>query len=201
MIKINLLPVRQIKRRTRLRRQIGALIVCFVLLLAAMAAAASYQTKRIEELEKSITGLQTEKQSFDPLLREIKELKEQKKVIEGKINVIKTLKTNSLLAVRVLDQLASLTPQNRMWLTAVNQSGGMLSLQGIALDNATVAQYMKDMTVSPWFGEAELLNTSLTDMSGQKLKSFSINVSISSPAADSNEPPSGDQKNQAKKGA
>jgi type IV pilus assembly protein PilN len=65
-----------------------------------------------------------------------------------------------------------------MWLSSLQQSSGLLQLQGTALDNETIAQYMQQLEASEYFEKTELTSSSQTDIAKQKLKSFSLTSTV-----------------------
>lgn len=178
MIRINLLPVKQIKQRIRARQEIMALIVTFLVLLGVMALVGYRQTVRIADLQAETTRLTQEKQKFQTVIAEIERLKKEQAIIETKLSVIKGLKGASQLPARVLDEMANLTASDRMWLTSLDYTGPAITLAGTALDNATIAEYMEKIGKSGLFTGAELKNSSLTMVGNQKLKSFSMTISV-----------------------
>jgi len=181
MIRINLLPIQEIKRKIQLRNQVLAFAASFVLVLVALAGVALLLAGSISDLKTEIKGLEQKRNSYRPILRQIQKLQKDKQILETKLKAIKQLKTGSQLTVRVLDEVANRTPTDRMWLNSLRISGNHLELAGVALDNATIAQYMKSLEDSPFFGVADLANASQTMVAGQKLKSFSLAVSITAP--------------------
>jgi type IV pilus assembly protein PilN len=70
-----------------------------------------------------------------------------------------------------------------MWLNSLKYSSGTLVISGVALDNATIAQYMTDLTSSPYFADADLANSSQKVIAGNNLKSFSLAIKVTQPAA------------------
>ncbi|MEJ2689118.1 MAG: PilN domain-containing protein [Deltaproteobacteria bacterium] len=178
MIRINLLPIKQIRQKAALRQQVMGFLCLFLLVLVSLAVTYQWQASTISSLNASIAKLNKEKGRYNKIIKEIAELKKTKNLLDAKVNAIKQLKEKSSLAVHIVDEVATRTPQDRMWLTGLTQNGSTLSLQGVALDNATIAQYMQSMEESPYFMNAELKNSSLTQVSGQKLKSFSMTLTI-----------------------
>ena len=57
-------------------------------------------------------------------------------------------------------------------------NGTILRISGIALDNATIADYMETMVTSPYFATAELSGTSTTPYQGRMLESFSLTINV-----------------------
>jgi type IV pilus assembly protein PilN len=178
MIRINLLPVRQIKQRNRARQEVIVLLTGFLLLLSAIGLVAYRQASRISELQVEAAQLQKETDEFQAVVALIAKIKKEQKVLEDKMKVIKDLKSASQLSPRVLDEIASLTPADRMWLTSLDYTNNLIMLSGTALDNATIAEYMNRVGASDFFLAAELKNSSLIKVGNQKLKSFSMTVTV-----------------------
>ena len=179
MLKINLLPVRQLKKRAKAKQQIFGMCFLFVVALAICAFVGFIQIQQINSLESAIAGLQKEKDSFSPTLVKIEKLKKEKAELERKTGIINKLKTDSSLTVRVLDEVAKRIDNQRMWLDSLNQQGFTLRLSGVALDNQTIAQFMDNLKLSPFVTEVSLEASSLKVVSGRNLKSFQLNCNIS----------------------
>jgi type IV pilus assembly protein PilN len=178
MIRINLLPIRQIKQRNRSRQEVMALASAFVVLLIVIGLVGYRQASRVGELQAETARLQQEKAKFQTVIAQIEKIKKEQKVLEEKMAVIKSLKIASQLPARVLDEIANLTPSDRMWLTSLNYSNNLLMISGTALDNATIAEYMNRVARSDYFMAAELKNSSLVKVGNQKLKSFSMTINV-----------------------
>jgi len=181
MIRINLLPVRQIKQRIRAQQEIVALLAVFFALLAVMAFAGYRQSVHVAELQAETARLAQEKEKFNAVIAKIAKIKKDQAVIESKLTVIKGLKFTSQLPARVLDELARLTPPDRMWLTSLDYAGPTLTIAGTALDNATIAEYMNRIGQSSLFLGTELKNSSLSLLGNQKLKAFSMTIACLAP--------------------
>ena len=187
MIRINLLPIRQLKKRAKARNQVFLAILVFVLFLAAMGGVAYVQILKVSSIQDNIASLNREIDKLKPVLAQIKELEEAQKEIERKSAVIDQLKADSSLTVRVLDEVANIIDNERMWLLDLNQQGGSLSLNGVALDNQTVAEFMDNLKLSPFVSNVELTDSSLKKIAGRDLKSFSLSCSVSQPVPQSQE--------------
>ena len=191
MIQINLFPVKQIKKRIRARNE----ILCFVLMLALLGLClgghAWSMSKSVDKISGQIKKLEKKKAENQHILNQIEELKQAKLKLETKLDVIKQLRMDSQVTVRVLDEIASNIPANRIWLKGLQQSADQLRLSGVALDNATIAAYMKKMTASPFFVSADLKKSSQTVIDGQKLKSFSMTLVVTTPEPETEESDSG----------
>ncbi|MBU1138862.1 MAG: PilN domain-containing protein [Proteobacteria bacterium] len=181
MLRINLLPIRQLKKRAKARNQIVSFIALFIFLLLILGTVGFIQATKISSIEDAISGLKKEKEKYAPILAEMKRLEQVKKDLENKINIINTLKRDSSITVHILDEVANKIDNKRMWLVSLKQQGSSLSLTGTALDNRTIAQFMDALKESPYIGDVNLSNASLKNVSGRDLKSFSLACSIKSP--------------------
>ena len=178
MIHINLLPVRQIKKKIEARNKIFGLGLTLLVVLAFLGAVALVLGYKVGELNASIAALQQEKAKYQTTINQIEQLKKDQGLLETKLNTISQLKKGSQLAVRVMDELANLTPSSRLWLNSMSFNGSILKISGIALDNATIADYMETMVTSPYFATAELSGTSTKAYEGRLLKSFSLTINV-----------------------
>ena len=183
MIRINLLPVREIKRRNKAKKQIVFSLVAFICFLTMLALYAYYQASNITKLQKENERMQADKQQYTKIINEIKQLEADKKVLLTRIDVIKQLKQSSSLTVHVLDEVASFTPPHRMWLTKLQQTGSDLKISGMALDNQTVAKYMDDLASSSYIQNVNLVSSSMEKFADRDLKLFSVSCAVSVPGS------------------
>jgi type IV pilus assembly protein PilN len=181
MLKINLLPVRQLKKRAKARKQLLGMLFLFILVLAVVGVAGALQAQKIANGEAEITALQKEKDSYTPTLRKIDKLKKDREEIVRKTEIIQKLKTDSSLTVRTLDEVASRIDNQRMWLESLHQQNSSLRLSGVALDNQTIAQFMDNLKDCPFVQDVTLASSSLKVVSGRNLKSFELNCAVAQP--------------------
>ena len=183
MVYINLLPVREIKQRLRARKLFFVFIGAVLSFLLMLALAGFWQKSRVSGLQAAVTMLQQEKQRYSTRLKEIKELEKKKKQLETQIGIIRKLKKKSSQTVHILDEIANVIPNDRMWLTSLSQQGNVLQLQGMALDNRTIAQFMDDLKKSSYIDTVSLSSTALKQYAGKNLKSFSLSCTTTVPGA------------------
>lgn len=181
MLRINLLPIRQLKKRAKAHNQILSFIILLAFLCFILGGVGFLQLTKISNAKTSIAKLEREKQRYAPILAEMTQLENSKKNLENRIAIIKKLERDSSVTVHILDEVAKKVDSKRMWLNSLKQQGVNLSLTGIALDNRTIAQFMDALKKSPYIGNVNLSNASLTKVSGRDLKSFSMACSIISP--------------------
>jgi len=181
MLRINLLPIRQLKKRAKAKQQIAGFCVIFICFLLILGAVYFFQKSTIKSINSTIANLTAEQKRLAPQIAAVDKLKKDKEELDRKITVIKQLKAESSITVHILDEVANIVDNNRMWLTSLNQQGNSLSLTGIALDNQTIAQFMDTLKTSPYIQTVNLSNSSLQKVSDKSLKQFALTCAISLP--------------------
>ncbi|MBM9606221.1 PilN domain-containing protein [Desulfopila inferna] len=187
MLRINLLPIRQLKKRAKARNQIIGFGMVFGAVLLALGFIGLLQVNRIETVQAAIAELQQEQNRLAPIIAEVDRLEKQKKDLQNKIDIIKKLRRESSLTVHVMDEVAKIIDNDRMWLKSFSQQGGSLQLSGIALDNQTVAQFMEALKESQFIINVNLSSSTLSKVSNRDFKSFALSCSVGFPQEPAND--------------
>jgi len=177
MISINLLPVREArKRETELKQAfvvggvLGGTLLVIVMLHVAISG-------RIYSVNSQIRTTQAEIDELSKVIGSVAEFKKRKADIEEKLGVIKSLDANRGGPVHVLDEIASRLPE-KLWLTRLSETNGSLSVEGLSIDNETIAAYMTKLEESPYFENVELERSELEEGGPLKLNRFTISCSV-----------------------
>lgn len=186
MLRINLLPVRKIKQQFFAKQQLKFFGLAAGALLLVLLAYGWILFSKVDSLTAENKRLEARKEALAKILKEIKELEDKKKQIDGQTETIKKLAKTSALTAHVLDAVANVTPNERMWLNNIDQSKGAdenskgtMKISGMALDNQTVAEYMQKLEDSPYISDVTLTDSRLQNYSGRNLKAFSLSCSVS----------------------
>jgi type IV pilus assembly protein PilN len=186
MITINLLPVREERRKASARQ---FLLVVGAAVAASMALSAGHHWWHRSELaaeKASAERIQREIDGYAAQLAQVEKFRAAKADIEKKLKVIDDLSVARSGPVHLFDEVATHLP-DRMWLTEMDVKGQDLSIQGVSLDNELVALFLTAMNASPYFENVELLETQAKDVDGYKLNAFEMSATLESssePAAD-----------------
>jgi type IV pilus assembly protein PilN len=185
MIEINLLPVREARRKADLRQQGMQFLLAMILAVAAIGFTHSHVTDKIEESEARIRQMEADIKQFQPQLDQVAAFRKKKASLEKKIDVIDGLDRARTGPVRVMDELASHMPE-RVWLTSISTEGNAIKLKGESLDNELVALLLKAMGESPYFSNVDLQSTELgtTKTGGLKIVRFNIEAVVVTPKPD-----------------
>jgi type IV pilus assembly protein PilN len=177
MIRINLLPHREERRKARktqfialsvLSLVVGALVVGFV--HAAISAQISYQERRNQYLKQQTAIL-------DKQISEIKKLREQTDALMARKIVVENLQTTRSEVVHLMDQLLRILPDG-VYLRSVKQNGDNINMVGNAQSNARVSTLMRAIEDSPWLDSPSLVEIHALNEKGERMNQFTLNFKL-----------------------
>lgn len=183
MIRINLLPHREEKRRAR-RQQFYALgglvaLVAVVVGIVVHGVISSY----ISSQEEKNTFLKTEIANLDKQIDEIKRLKEQTDALLARKQVIEALQANRAETVILFNELARQMPEG-VYLRTVKQTGLKINIIGYAQSNARVSTLMRNLDASPLLERPELVEIKAATLNNRRMSDFNLNINVTRAATD-----------------
>ncbi|MDO9636110.1 MAG: PilN domain-containing protein [Thiobacillus sp.] len=175
MIRINLLPHRELARAAR-RRQFNILlgiavvagVVAVVIGHSLIAAQQSAQQARNAFLEQEIARL-------DSQIGEIKKIREQTQALLERKQVVETLQSNRTEVVHLFDQMIRLLPEG-LYLKSFKQDGRVITLTGYTQSSARVSTLMRNLESSPWFEAAGLVEIKAVTVNNLRANEFVLTV-------------------------
>jgi type IV pilus assembly protein PilN len=159
MTRINLLPVKETQRAIGRRQQLSVALLALVLALLVMIIPYMLQGRTLSRLDADIDQLRAEVKKLDQQTREIQDLDKKRKELEAKLKVIDDLNRKRVGPVHILEDLSSATPE-KLWLVDFIDAGGQATMTGMALDNQTIAVFMRQLEASKYFFDVDLVETS-----------------------------------------
>ncbi|MDP1644307.1 MAG: PilN domain-containing protein [Thiobacillus sp.] len=175
MIRINLLPHRELARAAR-RRQFNLLlgiavaagVLAVVLGHSVIAARQSAQGARNAFLQQEIVKL-------DGQIGEIKKIREQTQALLARKQVVETLQSNRTEVVHLFDQMIRLLPDG-LYLKAFKQVGDIITISGYTQSSARVSTLMRNLNDSPWFESANLVEIKSATVNNLRANEFVLTV-------------------------
>ena len=174
MIRINLLPFRAARKQENIRKQVSIYFLTVVCLLTLMVYLYLNLGSELTKLKGEEKQLRTEMASYTKVAQEIARIRKRTKEIKDKFNVIKGLENQRSGPVRLLEDIATSVPIDRLWLSAVMEKSGSLTLQGSAMDNDTVALFMTNLEKKKQITSVDLKTTKLQNFPEYKLNAASF---------------------------
>lgn len=188
MIRINLLPYRTARKKENVRQQVSIFLLIIVFLTISLVWYNNRLNGKIEALNGQIEFTRKEVARYNKIAKEVEELKNKLALLKRKLQVIEQLDMNRERSFRLLDELTKVVVEKKMWITeleakqeekkrtgAARKRGGKdeveekepeevkspnvnIKIQGIALDNKTVADFMTRLEKRPFFKNVKLIN-------------------------------------------
>src|SRR5258706_15564122 len=137
MIRINLLPHRETKRKQQQKEFFLMLGSVVGLGVAIWFGVHTYLGGRLEEQQGRNNYLESEIALLDKQIEEIKKLKELTAALLQRKNVVESLQANRAETVYLLDQLVRQLPDG-VYLKSISQKGERVTINGFAQSNARV---------------------------------------------------------------
>lgn len=188
MIRINLLPHRELARAAR-RRQFNILlgiavaagVAVVVLGHTVIATRQATQDARNAYLEQEIAKL-------DAQIGEIKKIREQTQALLSRKQVVETLQSNRTEVVHLFDQMIRILPDG-LYLKSFKQTGNTITITGYTQSSARVSTLMRSLDASPWFDSARLVEIKAVTVNNLRANEFvlSIQQTRQTPEGDQNQ--------------
>ncbi|MDI6753603.1 MAG: PilN domain-containing protein [Thermodesulfobacteriota bacterium] len=173
MIRINLLPVRVLKKKETTRQMLsilslslGGLVLIIILFHLSLSS-------RLGKVEAQIAVYNEEIKKLKIDTKDVDKFKAEKEDLQRRLNIIYTLQRAKTGPVRVLDELATSLP-GRLWLTSLKEKDGKMEMKGIAMDNPTIAQFMTRLEKAGGIKNVELIVSQQLERKDIKLKEFTL---------------------------
>jgi len=181
LIKINLLPVKRVKKAAPVDEaliQIGVgLVVVLVFLgvggwrwqmlteeIARQTIVKENKTKELEELKKKVA--------------EVEDYEKNKKLLEDKNRIIEQLRKNQAGPVRLLDFLSQSLDPLKVWLTDVTEASPEVTVAGKALSNDDIVEFIKNLQRMNYFSNVFLEESRQATEEGVTIYQFKLRLMI-----------------------
>jgi len=188
MIRINLLPHREAKRKQK-RTAFAALLVLGGLVgVAVVLLVGGYNASRIAIQNERNLVLKNANAELDKKISKIASLKAEIEALKARQQAVEDLQGDRNQPVYLLDELVRQTPEG-VHLKSFKQDGQRVLLNGYAQSQERVAELLRNLSGnSPWLERPDLTEvraaTLAQSKTGRKVVEFTLNVAIKRARAD-----------------
>jgi type IV pilus assembly protein PilN len=173
MIRINLLPIRELQKQAQLRQQLYIFTAITAVVLIGVGLTWVMDRRALAVLEEEKASFQAELERLKPIIAEVNALEQREKLLHARLNTIQRLRGNQRGPVRVFDELSRNLPE-QAWLEAIDESEGVYKVAGYALTNFAVADLLRNLQRSSEFTGVDLISSEQVVMARQEIKKFII---------------------------
>ncbi len=158
MIRVNLLPPEQ---RKKVKPVPGVLVLSTFITVAAILVLGGitfFLINKTSDLKADKTLKEKRLAELQTMIKEIKDYEKDNKSFQDRNNVIEQLRKNQNIPLILLDEISELLPKG-VWLTSLNESGGVVNISGYAFTNPDIVNYVENLKKSEKLIEAALLES------------------------------------------
>lgn len=181
MIRINLLATGPRARKARPQSDVRAEALLGIGMLVMTLAGCWWYASALDD---EIQAKQTEKQNKDKQVAQLKEqvkavqdFEQKKKQLEDKNRIIDQLEKSRTGPVKVLDHVSQSLNPLKVWLVRMNLKGNNVELEGRAMSNDDVVEFVNNLRRTDQFGTIKLMES----RAGQdnKLNTYQFKLDLS----------------------
>lgn len=176
MIQINLLPRHAKKRRISVRQIFLGYLASIALVLIIIGIVWLLQKREIDGLRAHLARVEGEVRQYAKYEAMHKEVTQKKQLIDKKREIIMSLQRDRDTLMRLMALISAEIPPEKIWLERLTQSANSMTLNGVALSNESIAEFMRNLESSPYVvkGTVNLTHSRQTLIAAKKLREFQI---------------------------
>jgi type IV pilus assembly protein PilN len=183
MIRINLLPVRVSKKKEAGKQQLILFALVLVLGIIGNSFWSGSRASELSGLEAKLKRTREDITQLDRIIGEVKNIKAQQAALKEKLDVLEKLKAGRSGPVRMLDELATITPR-KLWLKKLEDKAGVVTFDGAAASIDDISAFMTALKGSKYFSGVELKKTAAKMDDKLRVMDFQIIANVNyAPAA------------------
>ncbi len=185
MIRINLLPHREAKRKQNKNAFYRLLIIASIFSGVIALAIALFIQGRISDQDQRNAYIKQENKKLDAEIAEIATLKDEIAALKARQQAVEDLQSDRNQPVYLLDELVKQIPEG-VYLRSFKQEGQRVALAGTAQSNERVSNLLHNLTYdSTWLEKPDLVEIKASTIGqGRDVKrvfDFTMNVGIKRP--------------------
>ena len=185
MIKINLLPHREAKRKQKQAAFVVLMALGAVLGVVVVLMVGAYNASRISIQEERNRVIANANAELDIKIEKIAGLKQEIEALKARQQAVEDLQGDRNQPVYLLDELVRQTPEG-VYLKAFKQDGQRVTLSGYAQSQERVADLLRNLAGnSQWLERPDLTEVRAVSLdknkAGRKVVEFTLGVNIKRP--------------------
>ena len=187
MIRINLLPHREERRKQRKNAFIALLVASAVLGGLIVLLVGAVISNQISNQTQRNDFIKAENKRLDNEIKEIATLKAEIEALKARQQAVEDLQGDRNQPVYLLDELVKQVPEG-VYLKSFKQEGQRVLLNGFAQSNERVSELLRNLgNNSPWLERPELIEIKAVSVAvgpskdAKRIFEFTVNVGIKRP--------------------
>jgi type IV pilus assembly protein PilN len=189
MIRINLLPHREMRRERRKKDFVGLGIFSAIGAAGVAFLAVTFVTQLINDQTARNDFIKKENVKLDEQIKEIATLQSDIEALKARQSAVENLQSDRTLPVHLLDELLKRVPEG-IQLDAIDQADLKVTIKGKAQSNDRVSEFLRQLAYqTPWLEKPELTLITATTLDdgrnkgkeGKRVFAFTLSVLLKRP--------------------
>jgi len=194
MIKVNLLspgkkevtpgaePTAFIDEERESKINTGAILAAVLLTVGIIGFLYFSQSSTLNNKKRELEEKRARKAELDVVLKTITQLEKTKARLDRKVKIISELKSRQHGAVRMMDEVSKAMP-DMVWLTKLNFNNNLLKIEGVALNNELIANFINSLKASHYFYNEKFDGSNRKAKGGVDIFQFKLSFAFDNNAA------------------
>lgn len=184
MIRINLLPHREAKRK-ELKSQFYALMVLSAIVGVAVVIVVGlvFSTQLSAQTERN-TFITEKNKDLDSKIKEVATLRQEIDALKARQQAVEDLQADRNQPVYMMNELVRLAPEG-LYLTSIKQEGQRIAIKGYAQSHAVVGIFVNELSSSKWMTRPEIIQNKAVGLGqgrdAKRVIEFDLSVGIRRP--------------------
>ncbi len=192
MIRINLLPHREMRRERRKKDFIGLGVLTTIVAGAITFMVGVYNANEVSKQVDRNSFIQKKNEELDAEIKEIASLRQEIEGLKARQKAVEELQSDRTVPVHLLDELVKYTPEG-IFIKQIKQEEKKLTVIGLAQSNERVSELLRNLqSNTPWMEKPELIEIKSATLGptnnsreGKRVFEFQLSTTIkSTPATD-----------------
>ncbi len=183
MIRINLLPHRDERRRNQIMQYILVALAALTVTILLLLSSFFWSSLHLGDVQDRLRNVQEENRVLKVKIGELSKFKEVQAEVQNKLDLVDTLQQGRFRSLESILGLSAAIPKN-VWLTNVKDTGGKISISGLGESNRAVAAFMRALEKQKVFSGVNLQLIKRESRGGVILRSFSLSMRRVEPPAE-----------------
>lgn len=149
MIRINLLPVRQVQKREQGRQFLVVMVGVLIITALGNGYWFVWMDGKREVAQRRLDDTNARIAQLEKVIGEVTNLQKRKKEVEEKLAVLQKLTKQRAGPVKLLDALATSIPK-KVWIASFDEKGGAATMTGSADSFDDVSEFMRGLNNIVW---------------------------------------------------
>jgi len=177
MIRINLLPHREVRRKARQKQFATLAGLTAALALVIVGLLWTIFNAQVENQKQRNKFMTEEIAKLDKQIEEIKRIREETQSLLSKKQVVEGLQLNRSEPVQLLDQMLRQLPEG-LYLKSIKQTGNKINVTGFTQSQARVSAFMRNIEASPFLEMPNLIEIKAVVVNTVRANEFNLDFFV-----------------------